>query len=575
MLRYLQFVYIILICTSFCNQTLAYEFSAYYTKFNISANDKDIESQIQQAINEADYDCAISYAKDLLEIGNSAKNNTTIYRACYWLSYLYYLKNDIENTLFYVDRGTVIAVSEDKKNKVFPLLLFKSGILMRNGFYEKAIQSYIHAEKYLSDNLEQKLSLKQNLGMCKIRIKRYKDAIQDFIEILKLLEKPNVRNQLSLHNQTAMIFGANNSLGLCYQNLQLYEKAQSYFETNLDIEESPHYSNQIAITHLNIGHVLLDLGQNEKALQSFSTAKTLFIKQKTKDENYLQALFGQAKAHQIQEEYNKAAILFDEIYSLLKNMPTAEKSTDIMKLAINNASLLGDKNREFLYQKLLTNIQEKKFEDLDASKDLIFNRESSSMKQKNKGLLLKNQIKTIIIIFITLSAIGFLFILLGFRKKAKRNKELFTEMELKLNKLKESRAESYHKKEKSTIPKIDDATAYSILQKLERLEEGFFFKNVDCTLHSTAKALKTNTTYLSKIINQYKEQSFNDYINNLRILYVLEQLKNNPKFSSYSIKGIADDVGYKSVNTFNNAFKKVTQISPTYYIKRLQQKQMF
>ncbi len=108
-----------------------------------------------------------------------------------------------------------------------------------------------------------------------------------------------------------------------------------------------------------------------------------------------------------------------------------------------------------------------------------------------------------------------------------------------------------------------------LLQKLSSLEKTTFYLNIDCNLYNTAKNIGTNATYLSKIINEYKEQSFNDYINELRIKYFRNRLYNDAKFRSYTIKAIARELGYGSVNTFALAFKKQTGLSHSYYIKKV------
>ena len=85
-----------------------------------------------------------------------------------------------------------------------------------------------------------------------------------------------------------------------------------------------------------------------------------------------------------------------------------------------------------------------------------------------------------------------------------------------------------------------------------------------------AKKVKTNTTYLSKIISTYKQKKFFEYINELRIEYVLKRLKEDSKFRNYSIKHIAEEIGYKSTNSFTKYFKAHTKLYPSYYIKNLE-----
>ncbi|MCL9807401.1 helix-turn-helix domain-containing protein [Flavobacterium amniphilum] len=116
---------------------------------------------------------------------------------------------------------------------------------------------------------------------------------------------------------------------------------------------------------------------------------------------------------------------------------------------------------------------------------------------------------------------------------------------------------------------IKDETVADILEKLIKLEEKKQFLRQDFTLHYVAKKLKTNTAYLSKIINSELGKSFSTYANELRINYIILELKNNAKLRSYSISAIAEEIGYKSPESFTKYFKAATGISPSVYIKKI------
>ena len=116
---------------------------------------------------------------------------------------------------------------------------------------------------------------------------------------------------------------------------------------------------------------------------------------------------------------------------------------------------------------------------------------------------------------------------------------------------------------------IKDGTITEILDKLIKLEEKKYFLKQECTLHSVAKKLKTNTAYLSKIVNNELGKSFSTYINELRINYIVIELKNNAKLRSYSVNAIAEEVGYKRPESFTKYFKDATGITPAVYIRKI------
>ncbi len=120
---------------------------------------------------------------------------------------------------------------------------------------------------------------------------------------------------------------------------------------------------------------------------------------------------------------------------------------------------------------------------------------------------------------------------------------------------------------------IDLEIVSSILNKLEVFESKKGFLKRTITITSLAKKLSTNTKYLSKIINTYKKKSFIQYINDLRVEYILHELKVNPMLHHYTILSIAKEASFNSIGSFTVAFKKKTGITPSYYIKSLKKKE--
>ena len=118
---------------------------------------------------------------------------------------------------------------------------------------------------------------------------------------------------------------------------------------------------------------------------------------------------------------------------------------------------------------------------------------------------------------------------------------------------------------------INDKKVEEILVKLKNLEDKMYFLRQDCTLHNMAKKLKTNTSYLSKIINTHLDKTFSAYINELRINYAIIELKNNTRLRSYSVRAIAQELGYKNADAFSKYFREATGISPFVYIKKIQE----
>ncbi|RYF19687.1 MAG: AraC family transcriptional regulator [Flavobacteriales bacterium] len=92
-----------------------------------------------------------------------------------------------------------------------------------------------------------------------------------------------------------------------------------------------------------------------------------------------------------------------------------------------------------------------------------------------------------------------------------------------------------------------------------------------CSLGSQNRTSKF--CILSSIINQYKNQNFNDYINGLRIDYIIDKLQNDHKYLNYKISYLAEECGFSSHSLFSSAFKKKLKMSPSSFIEFLKNEQ--
>ncbi|CAL2108751.1 Helix-turn-helix protein [Tenacibaculum sp. 190524A02b] len=110
----------------------------------------------------------------------------------------------------------------------------------------------------------------------------------------------------------------------------------------------------------------------------------------------------------------------------------------------------------------------------------------------------------------------------------------------------------------------------NILEKLNQFEQKEAFLSSSINLQKLATKLNTNANYLSKVINQHKHSNFKNYINKLRVDYTVQRLKKDPKWRKYTIKAIANEVGFKNAESFSKAFYRYTELKPSYFIKELE-----
>lgn len=109
---------------------------------------------------------------------------------------------------------------------------------------------------------------------------------------------------------------------------------------------------------------------------------------------------------------------------------------------------------------------------------------------------------------------------------------------------------------------VDEEELHLWSTKLNKyLAEEEPYLNPELTLRELAKALKTNTSQLSKVINNVYEQNFNDFINSFRCKVFLAALEKGAH-RQRTLLSLALDSGFNSKATFNRAFKKYYGSSP-------------
>lgn len=118
---------------------------------------------------------------------------------------------------------------------------------------------------------------------------------------------------------------------------------------------------------------------------------------------------------------------------------------------------------------------------------------------------------------------------------------------------------------------MTEETMQKILNALEVFETGTLFNNRNMSLSFLATHFNTNTRYLSRVINHHKHKDFSSYINELRINYIVDKLKNDPVWRKYKISTLAEETGFSAHGKFTPVFKSITGLSPSVFIKYLEE----
>ncbi|MDR2235909.1 MAG: helix-turn-helix domain-containing protein [Chryseobacterium sp.] len=135
------------------------------------------------------------------------------------------------------------------------------------------------------------------------------------------------------------------------------------------------------------------------------------------------------------------------------------------------------------------------------------------------------------------------------------------------------RAETELKKEMNIfeLTEINPLIVESILNALIIFEKEKKYLDKSASLANLAKECGTNTSYLSKVINHYKQQNFASYLNDLRLNHAVELWQKHPKLRYKSIQGMAGMTGFNTAQSFSKKFQEKYNTSPTHFLKNLEQ----
>lgn len=119
-----------------------------------------------------------------------------------------------------------------------------------------------------------------------------------------------------------------------------------------------------------------------------------------------------------------------------------------------------------------------------------------------------------------------------------------------------------------SVDKLTGVQKEAILRDIQRvMGDSEEFCDCDFSIERLATLVNSNSRYVSQIINDTYGKNFRAYICDYRIKEAQLRLMNTAVYGNYTIKAIAESVGYKSHTNFIIIFRKMTGMTPSMYQK--------
>ncbi|WP_169712685.1 helix-turn-helix domain-containing protein [Epilithonimonas caeni] len=348
-----------------------------------------------------------------------------------------------------------------------------------------------------------------------------------------------------------------------------YQKASEYYKKSLREIELVKNPNEQSIYHHR--RSLYNIGNSYYFLKNDSAEiylnKALAIKSNYNEEINYFIYNALSQVYAGRKEYQRAIDTLKIILKHKNDLDTRLLSDVYYNLsqdykALNDQSQYSFYNEEFI--KLNRSIRESEMKAISSAinaeqkdyKDAISDADSS-----------KKNIVIISTAFVLVLAGAIIFLLYRRKKERKVFENIITKLESDKIISTENKLEPAIEVQKDSPVQIPNSVEQDLLEKLQKFEESEKFTNSKLTIASLALQLKTNTSYLSEVINKYKGKNFNTYINELRIAYICQKIYNHKEYQNYKISYLAEECGFASHSAFATVFRNITGISPSVFIR--------
>ncbi|MEE1896994.1 AraC family transcriptional regulator [Flavobacterium rakeshii] len=470
---------------------------------------------------------------------------------------------DENSSIAYCD-SMVYTAKQSRKNKLIGSAYLSKGI----AYYafkrhELALQNYLLAKPFIDvagdDYLNYKL--KYNIAHVKYYLGKNAEAIALFESCLQYFSNTNERAYLNtLH-----------SLGLCYTKESNFGKSEQMVA--LALEEAIRLNNH----EMDAYFLHLD-GQNCYFRRNFALAiEKLKLSKKViagngDYANVAVANFYIGKSYWDMKRYSQSVPYLEKVAQIFQQKqyirPDLRENFELL--------IKYHKNKKELKQVLFY------VDELLKADSLLLGKHSALFDSINKNYDTKELIhekqkiektlsdersrkKTMVISF-SLLLTGGAIMLSVYERNRRRQNRIFREL-LREGKSKEEGSRSL----KNDVRDLGIAkeTVEKILRLLEKWEEGKRYLETDITRTSMAVYLQTNVHYVSDIIMYYRGKSFPEYVNDLKVEYVIQQLKTDKLKRLYTHDALAKEAGFSTTQRFVQAFKSRTGLSPNFFSAKI------
>lgn len=333
-------------------------------------------------------------------------------------------------------------------------------------------------------------------------------------------------------------YSIRNNIARFHKDKQDYDSAFRYFHLSLDEARRRHKVEKEAEILSNLGEVLLETGRVDSALHYTKLSNGIATEHDfsgIETYNYLTL----SRIAEARHDDGRALALFKRHIRLRDSLLNAEKFGEINQL-------------QRLYDVSKTDAH---------IAHLLFERQ---MKERT---IVYHQVVQAVILVALIVVVAILIHV--FRQKRALNKahHALVEKNLQIIDLQdEAPPAGTEKYRKSALS--HDRHGELLERILSVMEDTAVICDTKFTIDKLSELAQSNQTYISQVINETQGKNFRSFLNAYRIREA-QRIFAQPDAAKYTIEAVALQVGFLSRTTFRDAFKEVTGVSPSVYLKFL------
>lgn len=495
---------------------------AYLRKARREKNHEELVNAYQNMLHQSPMTLRLKYADSMVQTAVKSRSPELIGSAQLSKGIVYYSqKNYVKAYDYYIKANESISKT-DNDYLIYKTKYHIAQIKFYLGFYDEAISLFNDCIEHFKKNQPRPyLNSLHSLSVCYNKIGDYSKCSDTNALGIKECERLNIPEMelFFKHSEGINQFFLNNY----HTSIQLLQEVMPQLNSMTE------FANE-SIANFYIGKNYWKLQHPAKSVPYFKKVEKTFV-----EKGYIRPDLREVFELMI-KYYKKENNLKSQLYYIDQLLKADSILTD------TNKYLMGKIHKEYDTKEIL--IEKEKIQ-------------QQLVKAKYYDVIL---ISVVVVLF---SAV--IYGTYNHFETKKRNKIKFDLL------LKKNEQSSLQKQaaDKFEITDISPETVQQIIRHLERFERDKKFLQKEATLATLTVRFNTNSKYLSKVIYHRSGKRFADYINDLKIDYLVELLRNSSMHTNYSIGSLAEEAGFTSTPRFTNAFHSKTGISFSYFLKEL------